>query len=124
MLWGGEEYGNQECSCGSEFQVVEESEALIRQVLTQLRPHFRRQEAHQHTADYLRGLIATSSQSLDASMAKYTSVTGVSCSPFDPSLPYASSWPRQLFGFYGIMSGMAKLSYGLLKPRTGRPIPL
>jgi len=47
-----------ECSCKSEFQVVEESEALVQQVLTQLRPHFRRQAAHQHAADYLRGLIA------------------------------------------------------------------
>jgi hypothetical protein len=26
--------------------------------LTQLRPHFRRQAAHQHASDYLRGLIA------------------------------------------------------------------
>jgi SRSO17 transposase len=47
-----------ECSCGSEFQVAEESEELVQQALTQLRPHFRRQEAHQHAADYLRGLIA------------------------------------------------------------------
>ncbi|HZA25892.1 MAG TPA: IS701 family transposase [Dehalococcoidia bacterium] len=36
----------------------EECEALIQQVLTQLRPHFRRQAAHQHASDYLRGLIA------------------------------------------------------------------
>src|ERR671919_752982 len=47
-----------ECSCRSEFQVAEESEALVQQVVTQLRPHFRRQAAHQHAADYLRGLIA------------------------------------------------------------------
>jgi SRSO17 transposase len=38
--------------------VAEESEELVQQALTQLRPHFRRQEAHQHAADYLRGLIA------------------------------------------------------------------
>jgi SRSO17 transposase len=47
-----------ECSCRSEFQVAEECEALVQQVLTQLRPHFRRQAAHQHASDYLRGLIA------------------------------------------------------------------
>src|ERR671918_3243259 len=47
-----------ECSCRSEFQVAEGSEALVQQVVAQLRPHFRRQAAHQHAADYLRGLIA------------------------------------------------------------------
>jgi hypothetical protein len=49
---------SRECSYRSEFQVAEESEALVQQVVTQLRPHFRRQAAHQHAADYLRGLIA------------------------------------------------------------------
>lgn len=47
-----------ECSCRSEFQVAEESEALIQQALAQLRPHFRREAAHRHAADYLRGLLA------------------------------------------------------------------
>jgi SRSO17 transposase len=47
-----------ECSCRSEFQVAEECEALVQQMLTQLRRHFRRQAARQHAADYLRGLIA------------------------------------------------------------------
>lgn len=47
-----------ECSCRSEFQVAEESDALLQEALTRLRPHFRRPQAHQHTADYLRGLIA------------------------------------------------------------------
>ena len=46
------------CSCRSEFQVVEESDALVQETMTRLRPYFRRREAHQHAADYLRGLIA------------------------------------------------------------------
>ncbi len=46
------------CSCRSEFQVAEESDALVQESMTRLRPHFRRREAHQHAADYLRGLIA------------------------------------------------------------------
>jgi hypothetical protein len=46
------------CSCRSEFQVAEESDALVQESMTRLRPHFRRPEAHQHAADYLRGLIA------------------------------------------------------------------
>ena len=45
------------CSCRNEFQVAEESDALVQETMTRLRPHFRRQEAHQHAADYLRGLI-------------------------------------------------------------------
>ena len=47
-----------ECSCRSEFQVAEESDALVRETMDQLRPHFRRQEAYQHAVDYLQGLIA------------------------------------------------------------------
>jgi SRSO17 transposase len=47
-----------ECSCGREFQVAEESDALVRQAVTRLGPYFRRGEAHRHAADYLRGLIA------------------------------------------------------------------
>jgi SRSO17 transposase len=47
-----------ECLCEIEGQVAEESAALVQDVITRLRPHFRRQEAHQHVADYLRGLIA------------------------------------------------------------------
>jgi SRSO17 transposase len=47
-----------ECSCRGEFQVAAEAEALIQETMTRLRPHFRRQKAHQHAADYLRGLIA------------------------------------------------------------------
>jgi SRSO17 transposase len=38
--------------------VAEEAEALIQETMTRLRPHFRRQKAHQHAADYLKGLIA------------------------------------------------------------------
>jgi SRSO17 transposase len=47
-----------ECSCRGEFQVAAEAEALIQETMTPLRPHFRRQKAHQHAAHYLRGLIA------------------------------------------------------------------
>jgi hypothetical protein len=47
-----------ECSCSSEFQVAKESEPLVQQVLSQLRSHFWRREAHHHAADCLRGLIA------------------------------------------------------------------
>jgi SRSO17 transposase len=46
------------CSCRSEFQVAEQSHALVQEALIRLRPHFRRPEAYQHTADYLKGLIA------------------------------------------------------------------
>jgi SRSO17 transposase len=46
------------CSCRSEVQVVEESDALVQETMTRLHPYFRRREAHQHAADYLRGLIA------------------------------------------------------------------
>jgi SRSO17 transposase len=46
------------CSCRSEFQVAEASDALVQETMTRLRPHFRRREAQQHAADYLRGLIA------------------------------------------------------------------
>jgi SRSO17 transposase len=46
------------CSCRSEVQVAEESDALVQETMTRLRPHFRRRAAHQHAADYLRGLIA------------------------------------------------------------------
>ena len=46
------------CSCRGEFQVAEESDALVQETMTRLRPHFRRREAHQQAADYLRGLIA------------------------------------------------------------------
>jgi SRSO17 transposase len=46
------------CSCTSEFQVAKESEELVQETMNRLRPHFRRQKAHQHAADYLRGLIA------------------------------------------------------------------
>jgi SRSO17 transposase len=60
-----------ECFCGSEFQVAEESEALVQQALTQLRPHFRRREAHQHAADYLRGLIAHMERKNGWQLAEY-----------------------------------------------------
>jgi hypothetical protein len=38
--------------------VAEESDALVQESMIRLRPHFRRREAHQHAAAYLRGLIA------------------------------------------------------------------
>jgi len=44
-----------ECSCRSEFQVAEESDALVQETMTRLRPHFRRQEAYQHAVDYPGG---------------------------------------------------------------------
>jgi hypothetical protein len=47
-----------ECSCRGEFQVAEESDALVWETMDQLRPHFRRQEAYQHAVDYLQSLIA------------------------------------------------------------------
>ena len=47
-----------ECLCETEGQAAEESAALVQDAITRLRPHFRRQEAHQHAADYLWGLIS------------------------------------------------------------------
>lgn len=51
-----------QCSCESELQVAKESEELVQETvqetMNRLRPYFRRQKAHRHAEDYLRGLIA------------------------------------------------------------------
>jgi SRSO17 transposase len=47
-----------ECSCRNEFQVAEEADTLVQEATSLLRPHFRRQQAHRHAVDYLRGLIS------------------------------------------------------------------
>jgi hypothetical protein len=49
---------NTECSCRIEFQVAEEAKTLVQEATSLLRPHFRRQQAHRHAVDYLRGLIS------------------------------------------------------------------
>lgn len=47
-----------ECVCEPEPAIVAELEEAIEQMITRLRAQFRRTEAHQHAADYLRGLLA------------------------------------------------------------------
>ena len=49
---------NTKCSCQNEFQVAADAEALVQEAASQLRPHFRREQAHEHAVDYLRGLLA------------------------------------------------------------------
>ena len=46
------------CRCESEFQVADGAVQTIEDVVGMLRPHFRRPEAHEHAAAYLRGLLA------------------------------------------------------------------
>src|ERR671919_2621535 len=58
-------------SCQSEFQVAEESKALVQERMNQLRPHFRRQKAHEHAMDYLRGLIADVERKNGWQLAEY-----------------------------------------------------
>src|ERR687892_660025 len=60
-----------DCSCQSEFQVAEESKALVQERMNQLRPHFRRQKAHEHAMDYLRGLIADVERKNGWQLAEY-----------------------------------------------------
>src|SRR5918995_6241190 len=47
-----------DCRCASEFQVADGAVQTVDAVVGLLRPHFRRPEAHEHAADYLRGLLA------------------------------------------------------------------
>src|ERR671919_522316 len=60
-----------DCSCQSEFQVAEESKELVQERMNQLRPHFRRQKAHEHAMDYLRGLIADVERKNGWQLAEY-----------------------------------------------------
>jgi SRSO17 transposase len=47
-----------DCRCEGELQVADGAVRPINDVVGMLRPHFRRPEAHEHAADYLRGLLA------------------------------------------------------------------
>ncbi len=60
-----------ECLCVNETQMAEESAALVQDAITGLRPHFRRQAAHQHAADYLLGLIADVERKNGWQLAEY-----------------------------------------------------
>ncbi len=46
------------CSCADEGEVAGECAREVEAAATRLRPHFRRPEAAEHAADYLRGLLA------------------------------------------------------------------
>ena len=47
-----------DCACSSEEEVVQDAAAVVAEAAALVRPHFRRPEAHEHAADYLRGLLA------------------------------------------------------------------
>lgn len=62
---------NGECSCESEFRVAESAEALLHETVRRLRPHFQRQQAHEHVVDYLRGLIGDVERKNGWQLAEY-----------------------------------------------------
>jgi SRSO17 transposase len=47
-----------DCRCRDETDIVRDGQLVVDQAVALLRPRFLRPEAHQHAADYLRGLIA------------------------------------------------------------------